>query len=44
VQLAFICLMSILANGLTVALDGLMYEDTVSVSRPTQYNVQYVPT
>lgn len=44
VQLAFICFMSILANGLTVALGGLMYEDTVSVSTSTQFSGQYTPT
>lgn len=44
VQLAFICLMSILANGLTLALGGLMYENTVSVRRATQFAARYTPT
>lgn len=43
-QLAFVCWMSILANGLTVALGGLMYEGTVQVSKSTELTAKYSPT
>ncbi|OQO15247.1 hypothetical protein B0A48_00630 [Cryoendolithus antarcticus] len=36
-QLALLCLATILANGLAVALGGLMYEDSTTVSTPAQY-------
>ena len=35
--------MSILANGLAIALGGLMYEDTVSVSSPALLLPRYSP-
>ena len=41
--LAVICCMGILANGLTVSLSGLFYEDTVSVSSPINLTSSYAP-
>ncbi|OQO13974.1 hypothetical protein B0A48_00849 [Cryoendolithus antarcticus] len=40
-QLALICLATILAIGLAVALGGLMYEDLTTVSTPAQFTSQY---
>lgn len=40
-QLAFTCFMAILANGLSVALGGLMYEDITTVARPATFLQQH---